>query len=195
MRRNREVPFLSFWSVWQRRELRRWICGGYLPLLLSILRLQIFLFFADPLLFVCSRTQKYLHSTELYPKNDGGGPIVSKKEKEKENKKKESRNEATCSLLSNGGCCIFLMRCVLFTWSPWQKYNRQMEWRRIGGGAASRRAICGVDRFSNCRKTLASEVPKSANVIRNGTVHRSRFSTQEYFILYQENPRFHRGVP
>jgi hypothetical protein len=69
---------------------------------------------------------------------------------------------------------------------------------RIGGGAACRRAICGVDQFSNCRKTLASQVPKSANVIRNGTVHRSRFSTQEYFILYQENPRlfiggFHRN--
>jgi hypothetical protein len=46
-----------------------------------------------------------------------------------------------------------------------------------------------VDQFSNSRKTLASKVPKSTNVIRNGTVHRSRFSTQEYFIFYQENPR------
>lgn len=195
MRRNLEVPFLSFWSVWQRRELRCWICGRYLPLLLSILRLQIFLFFADTLLlFVCSRSQKYLHSTEL-KKTMEVVQLYPKKKKKKKTKKKESRKKAACSLLYNGGCCIFLMRCVLFTWSPWQKYRRQMEWRRIGGGAACRRAICGVDQFSNCSKTLASKVPKSANVIRNGTVQRSRFSTQEYFILYQENPRFHRGVP
>jgi hypothetical protein len=54
--------------------------------------LQIFLFFADLLLlFVCSRRQKYLHSTELYPKNDGGGPIVSKKEKEKKIKNQEKK--------------------------------------------------------------------------------------------------------
>jgi hypothetical protein len=65
--------------------------------------LQIFLFFADLLLlFVCSRRQKYLHSTELYPKNDGGGPIVSKKEKEKENKTKNQEKKplvAYCTMV------------------------------------------------------------------------------------------------
>jgi hypothetical protein len=125
---------------------------------------------------VCLFSKPKIPSLHRIKKNDGGGPIVSKKEKEKENKKKRIKKKAACSLLYNGGCCIFLMR-------------------RIGGGAACRRAICGVDQFSNCSKTLASKVPKSANVIRNGTVQRSRFSTQEYFILYQENPRFHRGVP